>query len=159
MERIASELELSVRAPVPAQTASAFWQMVSDLPLGFPIVVRLNTVPSRLPLFLSMVADTLRHAAECVYFSASAGVGCATLMVETPCDATVMQALLPALSEIRLQVVSSGGSLILQKLPTGWKEHIDVWGPTGTAASLMKGMKQAFDPSGVLNPGRFAEGI
>ncbi|HPU83741.1 MAG TPA: FAD-binding oxidoreductase [Candidatus Latescibacteria bacterium] len=159
MERIASELELSVRAPVPAQTASVFWQMVSDLPLGFPIVVRLNTVPSRLPRFLSMVADTLRNAAECVYFSASAGVGCATLMVENPCDATVMQALLPALSEIRLQVVSSGGSLILQKLPTGWKEHIDVWGPTGTAASLMKGMKQAFDPFGILNPGRFVEGI
>jgi len=55
--------------------------------------------------------------------------------------------------------VSSGGSVILQKLPPGWKEHIDVWGPTGTAASLMKGMKQAFDPSGVLNPGRFVEGI
>ena len=159
MERIASESELSVRAPVPAETAGAFWQMVSDLPLGFPIVVRLNTVPSRLPRFLSMAADALRQAAECVYFSASAGIGCATLMVEGPSDATLMNKLLPALSEIRRQVVSSGGSVILQKLPTGWKEHIDVWGPTGTAASLMKGMKQAFDPSGVLNPGRFVEGI
>ncbi|HPC46039.1 MAG TPA: FAD-linked oxidase C-terminal domain-containing protein, partial [Candidatus Latescibacteria bacterium] len=113
----------------------------------------------RLPRFLSMAADTLRQAAECVYFSASAGIGCATLMVEGPSDATLMNTLLPALSEIRRQVVSSGGSVILQKLPTGWKEHIDVWGPTGAAASLMKGMKQAFDPSGVLNPGRFVEGI
>ena len=80
-------------------------------------------------------------------------------MVEGTSDATLMNTLLPALSEIRRQVVSSGGSVILQKLPPGWKEHIDVWGPTGTAASLMKGMKQAFDPSGVLNPGRFVEGI
>jgi FAD/FMN-containing dehydrogenase len=35
---------------------------------------------------------------------------------------------------------------------------LDVWGPV-SAPRLVRGLKQALDPGGVLNPGRFVEGL
>jgi len=41
----------------------------------------------------------------------------------------------------------------------GLKEKLDVWGPPEPDYPLMLRLKQAFDPKGVLNPGRMYEGI
>jgi glycolate oxidase FAD binding subunit len=43
--------------------------------------------------------------------------------------------------------------------PHQLKEGLDVWGPPPATLSLMRGLKQQFDPHGLLNPGRFVAGI
>jgi glycolate oxidase FAD binding subunit len=38
--------------------------------------------------------------------------------------------------------------------------QVDVWGPTGDAElAVMRRLKLEFDPTGVLNPGRFVGGL
>jgi glycolate oxidase FAD binding subunit len=39
------------------------------------------------------------------------------------------------------------------------KTKIDVWGRAGDTLPLMKSIKAQFDPTGILNPGRFLGGI
>ena len=51
------------------------------------------------------------------------------------------------------------GSAVIISAPYELKTHVDVWGPIGDGVSLMKAVKQQFDPAGILNPGRGPEGI
>ena len=48
-----------------------------------------------------------------------------------------------------------GGSLILENAPVEIKREFDAWGDFGSAAALMKRLKQELDPQNVLSPGRF----
>ena len=46
------------------------------------------------------------------------------------------------------------GSAVVVKSPPELRTHVDVWGPLGDGLTLMKSVKQQFDPVGVLSPGR-----
>ena len=63
------------------------------------------------------------------------------------------------LSQVRSEAARMGGSLFVTGgaglLPVG---H-DAWGDGGPAVTLMKRIKERFDPKGVLNAGRFVGGI
>jgi glycolate oxidase FAD binding subunit len=45
---------------------------------------------------------------------------------------------------------------VIERCPVDFKSDIDVFGDQGTALTLMRSVKQRFDPNSVLNPGRFA---
>ncbi|MGB2696166.1 MAG: hypothetical protein WBD55_13400, partial [Dehalococcoidia bacterium] len=60
---------------------------------------------------------------------------------------------------LRLKTIRAGGSLILTSAPVAVKQAIDVWGEPGSSLDLMKQLKQQFDPSATLNPGRYVGGI
>jgi glycolate oxidase FAD binding subunit len=51
------------------------------------------------------------------------------------------------------------GHAVLWAAPAPLKEGIDVWGPPPASFSLMRRIKQQFDPNGLLNPGRFVGGL
>jgi glycolate oxidase FAD binding subunit len=51
------------------------------------------------------------------------------------------------------------GSLILLEAPPEVKAVVDVWGPIGKSFTLMQGLKAAYDPDRILNPGRFVGGL
>ena len=63
------------------------------------------------------------------------------------------------LAELRKHACSVGGNLILETAPVEVKRDIDVWGTVGSGSEIMKKIKAQFDPSKLLNPGRFADGI
>ena len=54
---------------------------------------------------------------------------------------------------------ASGGSAIIEQCPPAVKRNIDVWGDTPQGIEIMRRIKEKFDPSGILNPGRFVGGI
>jgi glycolate oxidase FAD binding subunit len=58
-------------------------------------------------------------------------------------------------------IAGRDGHLLLARVPRAVKESGDVWAPVpaGRALDLMRDLKRAFDPHGVLNPGRFVAGL
>jgi glycolate oxidase FAD binding subunit len=50
------------------------------------------------------------------------------------------------------------GSLIITELPPALVGRVDPWGPVA-ALTVMRRLKERFDPNGILNPGRFVGGI
>ncbi len=57
---------------------------------------------------------------------------------------------------IRQKTREAGGLAIFENLPDAWREDIDVFDDPGDGSSVIAVLKHRFDPSGILNPGRFA---
>ncbi len=72
-------------------------------------------------------------------------------------DAPV-ERLVGVIEAARRLATDAGGSLVVMAAPVAVKERIDVWGDAD-ALSLMRRLKQQFDPRGTLNPGRFVDGL
>ena len=51
------------------------------------------------------------------------------------------------------------GNLVVQSAPADWKESLPVWGEAGSDLPVMKRIREQLDPSGLMNPGRFAVGV
>ncbi len=58
----------------------------------------------------------------------------------------------------RVQTVSrnAGGGYVCEAAPTSVKAGRDMFGDLAAAGAIVRALKQRFDPTGVLNPGRFA---
>jgi len=63
------------------------------------------------------------------------------------------------LAEMRRLAQSHGGQMVILRAPDEIKNQLDVWGEVGPAGSLMRALKEKFDPRALLNPGRFVAGI
>jgi glycolate oxidase FAD binding subunit len=65
------------------------------------------------------------------------------------------------IDRIRRAARSLGGTVVVEHCPPSVKAQIDVWGEpaanseSGAELEIMRRIKQNFDPSGILNPGRF----
>ena len=60
---------------------------------------------------------------------------------------------------LREMFESLGGTLVVQDMPNGWRGEIDAWGTPPPAFTLMRALKDRFDPEHRLNPGRFVGGL
>lgn len=63
-----------------------------------------------------------------------------------------------ALTELRATLEGEGGSLSVVAGPPGLVEDVGPTGDSGAAGRLMQGLKETFDPDGVLAPGRWSAG-
>jgi glycolate oxidase FAD binding subunit len=65
------------------------------------------------------------------------------------------QAVAAMVRSLRAYAVTAGGSALVQEAPPEVKAVADVWGPVGDALGLMRRVKQRFDPTRTMSPGRF----
>ena len=87
-------------------------------------------------------------------------LGNGVLYLKIPIDSnTDFQQLVGSLTQLRQRAIDLGGNLIIETAPPELKRQIDVWGPIGSTANLMKQVKTKFDASGLLNAGRFVSSI
>src|SRR5262249_23749753 len=70
-----------------------------------------------------------------------------------------LEALTPEIERLRAMAVRDGGNLVLARCPAEWKERLRVWGEPRADWALAERVKQALDPKGVMNPGRFVANI
>ncbi len=70
-------------------------------------------------------------------------------------DSLVLETLL----RTRRAAREAGGHAVVEHCPVSLKKKIDVWGGQPEAIEIMRRLKRKFDPSGILNPGRFVGGM
>ena len=117
------------------------------------VVFRAGVRPSALVDWFSGALEACRKASARVLAHAHAGVGVARFRLERP----EAERLSPLIGELRRAALVREGYLVVESGPGG--SRLDVWGPAPGSIHLMKGVKAAFDPAGILSPGRFVGGI
>lgn len=60
---------------------------------------------------------------------------------------------------LRGAAVAAGGNLIVSRRPLAWDDRLPIWGEPRDDWAIAKRIKEAFDPRGLMNPGRFVDGI
>ena len=61
------------------------------------------------------------------------------------------------IASLRERVTALGGTVVVESPAS--IGGVDPWGPTGDGFEVMRGLKEQYDPQGVLNPGRFLGGL
>jgi glycolate oxidase FAD binding subunit len=107
--------------------------------------VRLSVIAGRVPAVLAEIEAALPASAAIVAHVPAGMVWIAA----TPDE------LAPALPALRDLTQRHSGHLLLARAPRELKAGGDVWFPAPQALSLMRGLKRAFDPHDILNPGRY----
>lgn len=59
------------------------------------------------------------------------------------------------LNQLMEKAVRYQGNMVLHRCPDSWKEELPLWGTLREDLELMRKVKQAMDPLGLFNPGRF----
>ncbi|GAC1362926.1 MAG: FAD-binding oxidoreductase [Herpetosiphon sp.] len=121
---------------------------------GAGIVCKVSTLPSEIMALtgsIVRVAKPLRLDWEMVMQAAGVGF----LRIDGPNEQTLMT----AINLLRSDLQCVGGALVVVQASEAIKERLDTWGAVGNSIDLMRRIKERFDPTGLLNPGRFVGGI
>jgi glycolate dehydrogenase FAD-binding subunit len=145
--------DLVARAGGSVETLNAtVWSAYDRMLAAGGVTLRIGTVPSRL-------AATLGETRSA--FGTAAVAGCAALgALRARVDGGDIGALVRGIERLRESVADVDGGVMIERGPRALREAIDPWGPVPSPAlAVMRGIKEAFDPTGVLNPGRFVGGL
>jgi glycolate oxidase FAD binding subunit len=131
----------------------SFWHLYDrTLAVAGGVTLRIGTVPSRL-------AATLAETRSA--FGTAAVSGCAVLgALRARIDRGDPVALASGIERLRGFMADGVGGVMIERGPAALRAAIDPWGPVAAPAlAVMREIKHAFDPTGVLNPGRFVDGL
>ncbi len=122
-----------------------FWSEVRRLsffPPNGTHLWRISTTPSHAP---ALVAAVRRHMRVEAFYDWSGGL----VWLETPASADAGSA------DIRRAVATHGGHATLIRADEAVRSSVEVFQPLGPAVDrITRGLKHAFDPQRLLNPGR-----
>jgi glycolate oxidase FAD binding subunit len=119
------------------------------------VVVRIGTVRTQVGAVLGKLTELGSHVTAPTALCARFGNGLVYGSFPLKGDAEPLEALTQALTALRGELASTRGYLVVESAPPAFKARFDCWGDVGPQAAVMAGLKRAFDPRQVLNPGRF----
>ena len=104
---------------------------------------------------LSQVHHLLKAARAPVALRGSAGTGVFYAGIPGDTDPGLIANLV---SDLRAEARAGGGHCVVLTAPESIRDRLDVWGPVD-GLTLMRRVKEQFDPDGRFAPGRFVGGI
>jgi len=116
-------------------------------------VLRAATLPSEVGTVLEAAQAAARERGTTVRTLAHAANGLVRVGVSRPDDVA------PLVRALRPRLESGGGSLVVHRALPEVKVGLDVWGDAASGVTLMRRIKEAFDPAGVFAPGRYVGGL
>ena len=142
---------IALRGSSVAAAPPDAWRMIADAELNAITTVRLADLPTRLPVTLQLAEKLRARAGRPARLIAHAGDGIVRLYFGEA-DA---ETLAFAIGEARAVINVSGGTVVAHSRDGELMRRVDAFGSVGAAQTLNARLKQIFDPSGVLAPGRF----
>lgn len=125
-------------------------EQIWETPQQSAITCKIGVLPTAAVTTLAQL-DTLTSPAGLGLIHAGSGLGLLRLNPEVTTPQKIM--------ELRRYCESQRGFLTVLEAPISLKQQLDVWGYSGNALNLMRGIKQQFDPKNILSPQRFVGGI
>ncbi|MGH9598615.1 MAG: FAD-binding oxidoreductase [Terracidiphilus sp.] len=121
------------------------------------MVLKISTLPSEI---CSLSAELQQPAAvEGIEITSVAQAHGLTIVAIRSALKSAPDAAITFIEELRIKVRASGGSVVALQIPDAMRGRIDAWDCQSSALPLMREIKRRFDPSRILNPGRFVGGI
>ncbi len=123
------------------------------------VVLKAATLATRVGAWLDVLETAAVRVGATPRFHADLVCG----VIRMSIDSGSAENLGELVAELRPRFEDEGGSLIVERATSTQKEGLSevggVWGDPGPGLSLMRGLKEAFDPAGRLAPGRYVGGL
>lgn len=136
---------------LPGDAADGLWREHASATRGqdSELVVRLSTLPSRLPDVEAAARRCVEQAGGTLSMVSSAALGLHTVRVSGVPEAQAM-----AFTTLQAEAPALGASVLLRSRPAAVDDLVDPLGPAPSTGPLLARIKAQFDPEGRLAPGR-----
>ena len=138
--------------------AGSTWQRVVDMPWvdeGLQLAIRCSALPSEVGRLLGRLE---RVGSSVVGHGLTADVGTG-LVRSLSWGEAQPDDLKDRLELVTREMRRSKAAWVVERCPPELKHGLDVWGPPPPGLEIMRRLKLALDPHGILNPGRFVGGL
>ncbi len=132
-----------------------FWQAYQEALAERAVAIRFTAPPTAIH---QLGEDLRQHCVErgtTAYLSIGSTTGVGRLFL----DGGSLADQCALVAYLRERVEPNRGSAVLEQAPLALRKAVDSFGSTRPDLRLMRGIKAAIDPLGILNPGRFVGGI
>jgi glycolate oxidase FAD binding subunit len=160
--RLTASLPFVAVADAAGAALRATADRVPAAPVGLDLIDRLRDARARaasaasLGLRVRVPATALaavrdRIAELGMAVAVDVGIGALTARAESDMEPAVIQ-------RLRESLAAAGGHAVVEWMPRGWHDSLEVFGAPATTLALAANLKLRFDPRRILNPGRFVPG-
>jgi len=156
--RARTETEARGHRAVEVEDATALRARLAEFPLReAAAILRVSTLPDRTGLALESLARAARDCGVRAPLSAQVASGIARAAIA---DAV---AVAPVLRALRARREDPDAAVVVERASAEVKPRLvgdaDPWGDPGESLALVRGVKRALDPGGILSPGRLPGGV
>ena len=132
-------------------TAGRAWALLDDAESAADVTARVTArTTAALDISESLCSDSM--GANGTSTICDIGFGALTALANTGSG----EQALSFVGAIVTGVAQTGGSYVIEKCPLTIKQQMDVFSDVGNSIEIMRRIKDQYDPSNTLNPGRFA---
>lgn len=145
-----------------AESSEILWGRAADLRSWLPEAESgVLILKAALPIgageeFLSSIRQATEQKKMRLAMFSEAGVGVVRVCVF---EAREPEGIPAFVNRLRQTAQELGGALVVEHCPLELKSRIETWGPPGDDFDVMHKLKLAWDPKGILAPGRFLGGL
>lgn len=119
------------------------------------VKLKLNCLPNQVAAMADRLESLKRELNAELRLKAHAGSGVIRAYLAFEGSASATSQFVQQLQNLRTELKSSRGTVIVESAPASLKAGIDVWGYDFKDRGLMQQIRQQYDPRAILNPGRF----
>jgi glycolate oxidase FAD binding subunit len=139
----------------------AVWDVVREDRPFFPgssgsiVKLKINSLPSQLTEVVRRLESLKSKLDGSLLIKSHAVNGVSRAYMNLPDSDQHQQEIINFIQQLRSFVKPFRGSVVVELAPLALKKMIDVWGYDWGERSLMQRIREKYDPSTILNPGRF----